>query len=454
MKLANTKNVKKFFSVFFILILVFNISFNIISIEKVFASPEQALNESNLAEKLLIKLQNKNYNEEVDKLYKYLNILCHENTQFYSYKLEELELLMDDYREQIIQTARDLASKEEYKTAVEFLESKSELFKDKSTINSLISHYSKFFIKAGLFYSEIAPKILSINKLIAYPSLAFNDNVNSENYDKLYLTSKEFSNLLQELYLNDYILININDFLDLESETITKKDLYLPPNKKPIILIFNDINYYENETPFIEKFIIDSKNEISCFNSKQIEKNQISQNTDFIPLLENFIETNKDFSHAGAKAVITFEQNGGILGYNINKTNPNLNQEVLNLKKLAGFLKEKGYIFGYSFKSLDKEEQENEIAFLQNDIFNVFGNLKILFTNSQEHKLQAFYYKLGELGFKAFISTGENFTVIKNNLALISSVKIDGVFLRNLNSTLNLNNEKIYDHTNRTKIYK
>jgi len=360
---------------------------------------------------------------------------------------------MDGYREEIIKTARNLAGKEEYKNAVEYLESKSELFKDKSTINSLISHYSKFFIKDGLFYTELQPKILSINKLIAYPNLAFNDNINSDNLDKLNLTSKEFTNLLQELYLNDYVLINLTDYLDLESETTTKKDLYLPPNKKPLVLIFNNINYVENETPFIEKFIIDCKNEISCFNSKQIEKNQISQTTDFIPILDNFIENNKDFSHSNARAVITFQQNGGILGYNINKNNPNYNQEILNLKKIATFLKEKGYIFGYSASNF-LNDKENEINFIQNEIFNIFGNLKLFFTNSSEHKLQSYYYTLNELGFKVFISTGENSTIIKNNLALISSLKIDGDFLRKENPELLLNFDKIYDHANRTKIFK
>lgn len=446
---------KKFYSIAFIFLLICSLPFTFIKIESVFASPEQTLIESNLAEKLLIKLQSKGYDEEIDKLYKYLNILCHENTQFYSYKLEELEVLMDSYRDEIVKIARSLADNKEYKKAVEFLESKSELFKDKTTINSLISHYSKFFIKDGLFYCDIAPLILNINKLLAYPNLAFNENSNAEIYDKLYLTNKEFSNLLQELYLNDYILISINDYLDFESENITKKDLYLPPNKKPLILIFNNVNYFENETPFIEKFIIDSKNEISCFNSKQVEKNQISQNADFIPILENFIENYKDFSYNGAKSVITFEQNGGVLGYNISKTNPNYSQEILNLKKLVSFLKENGYTFGYSSNNLSNfEDREKEIIFLQNEIFNIFGNLKIFFTNSNDIKIQSYFYNLNEIGFNIFISKGENFSSIKNNLALISAVEINGDFLRKSHQQLSLNYDKIYDHTNRTKLFK
>lgn len=448
---------KKTLQVLYIFFFIFVIFFNTNTIEKVFASPEQALFENNFAEKLLIKLQNKGYDDEVDKLYKYLDILYHENTQFYSYKLQELELLMDGYREYIIKNARNLAENNEYKKAVEYLENKSELFKDKNTINSLISHYSKFFIADGLFYCDFKPKIISINKLIANSPLAFNENTNKENLDKLYLTSKEFSNLLEELYLNDYILINLYDYIDYENENITKKDLYLPPNKKPLILIFNNINYNTCDSCFIEKFIIDANNNIMCFNSKEVEKNQVSSTTDFIPILESFVEKNKDFSYKNAKCVITFNKESGILGYDINKTNPNYNQETLNLKKLATTLKEKGYIFGYSILSnlQEAEDIEKELSYLTYEVFNIFDNLKVIFTNTNNNKILNYYYSLNSIGIKIFINLEENNnTLIKNNLALISSISVNGDFLRKQNNIINVNFEKIYDHSNRTKPFK
>lgn len=447
---------KKVFYIFFVIILICSASFNLKVVKSVFASPENTLQNSLFAEKLLIKLQNTNFieeNQELEYLYKYLEVLYSDNSQFFSYKIEALENLMNCYREYIVKNARELASNTEYKKAVEYLESKSELFKDKTTINSLINHYSKFFIKDGLFYCETAPKILSINKLISYPNLAFADNNLSQNYDKLYLTNREFYNLLTELYLNDYVLINLTDYLDLESEIVAKKDIYLPQNKKPLILIFNDINYCENDAPFIEKYIIDSKNEVACFNSKQTEKNQISATGDFIPILENFISLNKDFSLNNAKSVITFNSSGAILGYNICKTNPNVNQDTLSLKKLATFLKEKGYNFGYSVAN-SEFSKENDTTFLEAEIFNIFGNLKVCFTGKNENKIEQYYYDLNNIGFKVFISLGENNCLIKNNLALISSIKIDGDFLRTPNPTLKLNYDNIYDHSNRTTIFK
>lgn len=448
---------KRFLSIFFIILFVFS-SFNF-NADILFASPENTLNHAMLAEKILIKLQNNTgEDKELEKLYLYFDILCHENTQFYSYNIEELEMLMDSYRQSIVNIARELANKEEYKKAVEYLESKSELFKDKSTINSLISHYSKFFIQDGLFYCETLPKILSINKLIAYPTNAFSDNVNNEELDKLYLTNIEFKNLLNELYLNDYILINITDFIDYENENVMKKDLYLPNGKKPLILLFNNINYCNGDNSFIEKFIIDSKNEIACFNSKQTEKQQISYNTDFIPILEEFISTNKDFSFKNARSIITFDKEGSILGYDINKNNPNFNLEIQNLKKIVLYLKDKGYHFGYgNFKQnineLNNDDLEKELHYIQEELLPIFSSLKIFISHFEFNKLNNPYFKLNELGFSVFIDYSDNKPLIKNNIIFIPSIKINGEFLRNKTSPLDIDKDKIYDHQNRIKLF-
>lgn len=436
-----------------ILILLFSSS-NVFSTRTVFASPENTLNEISLAEKLLIKLQNKE-EEEIEKLYLYFDILCHENTQFFSYKIEEIENLMNAYREDIIKKAREMASNSHYKQAVEYLESKSLLFKDKSTINSLISYYSNFFIKDGLFLCNLKPTIISINKLINNPTLAFAENPKSEEYDNLFLTTKEFSNLLMQLYLNDYILIGINNLVDFSEDIIIKKDLYLPQNKKPLLLILNEANYKDNESSFIEKYIIDSKNEIATFNSKEIEKNQISNSGDFLPILENFINSYKDFSFNSSKCIITFSKNDNILGYNIHKSNPNYSQELTNLKKITQYLKEKGYEFAYSFDFANKtqEDKQAEIDFINSEILDLFPNIKI-FSSSNENKTTSYYSKLNNIGFKVFISTGGNYALVKNNMFIIESTKIDGKFLRNPSLLKELDYDKIYDHANRTKLYK
>lgn len=454
--LTNNKIVKKFFNILLIcFIMIFSITITNAKFV-IFASPENTLNQINLAEKLLIKLQNsEEFDEEIEKIYKYLDIVCHENTQFFSYNIEKLEKLMDNYRNNIILKARDMANNKEFKNAVEFLESKSELFKDKTTINSLISYYSKFFIKDGLFYYEKTPKIVAINKLIAYPNLAFCDeNTQKDDLDNYYLTSKEFQNFLQELYNNDYILINISDIIEIIESKVCIKDLYLPLNKTPIILIFNNINYFENEPYFVEKFIIDGKDEIACYNSKQTEKNQISYNTDFIPILESFIASHNDFSFNNARSLVTIDSRGGILGYNINKNNPNAPNNASNLKKVVQKLKLLGYSFGYG--NFDKNFEVNldeNLNFIKETLVPIFGNLNTYFSSFEKNKNNNYYNKLEEIGFKIFIDINQNVCSIKNNKAFLSTKLLNGNVLREKNNDLNINFEKIFEHNARTKLF-
>lgn len=432
-----------FFLIFF--------SVNIINVNTVFATPESAINREKLVETLLIKLQQNNgLDKDAETMYKYLDILCQENTQFYSYKIKEIETLIDKYRENVILNARELASKKEYKKAVEFLESKSELFKDKTTINSLISHYSKYFVKDGLFYCEYEPQIISINKLIAYPTFAFTENPNSEKLNNLYLTTKEFSSLLSEFYLNDYILIDVYDYLDIQENNIFKRDLYLPLNKKPLIIIFNNLNYGENENCFIEKYIIDSKDKVATFSSKQTQQNQISYTSDLIPILENFIEENKDFSHNNARGIISFDKSDNILGYNISKSNPNLNNDLINLKKLVVNLKNCGYKFAYNGEYI--ENLEEEIEYIKNTLFNIFSNINIHISNTN-NVINNYYKELNKIGFKIFIDKSGNKLLIKYDFAFLSYTQINGNFLRKKSEYLGLNFDKIYDHNNRPIIY-
>lgn len=442
---------KKVFLAFLLIIFcLFYSTNNFISVTA--RSPFNAMQNEKSAEKILYDLQNSsNYeleNNEIDNL---LGLLYNNNTLFYNYKISEIENLLQVYREAILKQAKKIAQEKNYKKAVELLQSKACLFKDKSTINSLISYYSKFFVQDGLFYYESQPLILSLGKLIAYPEQAFLETNNLKLKDNL--TAGEFQNLLKQLYNENYILINIENCFNLEQNTPSLKDLYLPQNKKPLILIFNDTNY-DNSQGFIEKYIVDPQDEIACYNSKEIEKNIISYNTDLIPILENFITLNKDFSFNGARATICFCENEKTFGYNISKQNPNQTQEILNLKKIVSKLKEKGYCFSYSGKinNLTDIEYQNKKEILA-DLKQIFGEINMFYCkNCNYNQINSTIY--GDFGIKILLGTIKtNSCVVKNNYIVFP---INEVTINQLNSEnfpiSNLDYDDIYDHINRKKL--
>jgi hypothetical protein len=45
--------------------------------------------------------------------------------------------------------------------------------------------------------------------------------------------------------LNQYILISIDDLFTFDGQKLIRKELRLPPGKKPLVLSIDDLNYYE-----------------------------------------------------------------------------------------------------------------------------------------------------------------------------------------------------------------
>lgn len=413
------------------------------------ASPLNTLNEQKYSEEILYKLQNSIVNEEIENIYSLLESLNSNNTLFFNYKIKDIENLLQIYKEAILKQAKKFAEEKKYKKAVELLQSKSNLFKDKSTLNSLTTYYSKYFIQDGLFYCEEEPVVLCFSKLIGYPEIAFSETNSQKEAD--HLTANEFQNLLKQLYDENYILINFEDMINLDQDSITRKELYLPANKKPLILVFND-NNYNNASGFIEKYIIDPYGEIACYNSKETEKNIITYNKDYIPILEAFISSNKDFSFNNARAMICFNENDKILGYNISKQNPNQAQEILSLKKLVNTLKEKGYKFSYngSINNLDTDDYEIKKEMFQETLKQIFGEIKTYYCqNSNINLIKTELFK--EFNFKIVLSTIKTNTAIFKQNFVISP--INQVTFNNLNSqnfpVENLDFSEIYDHINR-----
>lgn len=416
----------------------------------VYASPLNALNENKLAEEILIKLQNTDKNEmETQDIYSYLEALYNENTLFYSYKIKELENILQNYQENILKQAKKIAQEKDYKKAVELLQSKICLFKDKSTVTSLINYYSKFFVRDGLFYFEGEPTILSFGKLIAYPEQAFLETSNFKFQNNL--TVSEFQNLLKQLYNENYVLVNLSDFINFDEDKPTRKDLYIPQNKIPLLLVFNDTNY-DGSVGFIEKYIIDPQGEVACYNSKESEKNLVTYNSDFIPILESFISQNKDFSFNNARAIICLNENDKILGYNISKQNLNQAQDTLSLKKLATLLKEKGYNFAYNgeIANLSQEELDLKKSTIQDTIKQIFGPISMYYcekspSSSIKNSI------LNDFEFKILLDTIKtNNTIFRNNQVI---VPVFNITIKDLESKTcpikELDFNELFDHINR-----
>lgn len=91
---------------------------------------------------------------------------------------------------------------------------------------------------------------LFFHPVVAYPELAFDGDAQSDGIDDYMVTADEYRKILQSVYDRGYVLVDIADvWSEVTGEdgqpTMVRNTLYLPEGTKPLILSFDDTNYYE-----------------------------------------------------------------------------------------------------------------------------------------------------------------------------------------------------------------
>ena len=144
---------------------------------------------------------------------------------------------------------------------------------------------------------------LFFHPVVAYPELAFDGDAQANGIDDYMVTVDEYNKILQSVYDKGYVLVDIGD---VWSETtgedgqpkMVRNTLYLPEGKKPLILSYDDTNYYEYmlANGFTYKLVIGEDGKIASW-GKDPQGNEVtSRDLDAIPILDKFVEEHPDFS--------------------------------------------------------------------------------------------------------------------------------------------------------------
>lgn len=208
---------------------------------------------------------------------------------------------------------------------------------------------------------------LSFHMMVAEAYRTFSDPGYGKSWKWNFITTTEFSKILQQLYDNGYVLVDMDDVIvankAADGITYEVNTLYLPEGKKPIMFTQTQVNYYTYMVDGDGDGLADKKG--GGFASKLILENGKLTNEmvtkegttlqgayDFVPILEEFIEAHPDFSYRGARAVLAVSGYDGLFGY---RTNPGAakklgedyyQKELAELPAVLDALREKGYKFG------------------------------------------------------------------------------------------------------------
>ncbi len=152
-------------------------------------------------------------------------------------------------------------------------------------------------------------EVLSVRGLMAFPEIVYADgSAYANNYDSALITPHEFSEILEQLYDNDYILIPIEC---LQAYGDLAK-VQVPSGKTPFILMIEDLTYPAANagSGVADKLALDQAGKLCTVTS-----GEISYDNESILILNEFAHAHPDFIFQGARGCISLTGYDGILGY-------------------------------------------------------------------------------------------------------------------------------------------
>ncbi|GAA6397093.1 polysaccharide deacetylase family protein [Solibaculum mannosilyticum] len=284
--------------------------------------------------------------------------------------------------------------------------------------------------------------------LVAYPELAFDGDAQAKGMDDYMTTATEFQRVLEELYRNDYILVDPSqlygepDESDDSGKTYVKKTLKLPPGKKPVIISVDDVNYYDymRENGCNYKLVVGSDGHIAAMvKNPQTGKEEIRTDTEVFPMINEFLKKHPDFSYRGAKAVVGLTGYSGILGYRTQVGSPNRESEIEAVKPVIECLKRDGFTFAshsYAHGHMSKKGVDymtNDCQMWKDEVESLVGKTNVyLFPYGEYPKIGSEPFNvLLQYGFQHISGVGINvYQKMYDGYLFNDRKNIDGITLR------------------------
>ena len=234
---------------------------------------------------------------------------------------------------------------------------------------------------------------LSVQLLIADPQRAFANKEYGDSFMNNFITVDEFTQILQQLYENGYILVDMSQ-IATGQQTMA---LGLPAGKKPLMLTQTQVNYYtymvdgdgdklpdKDGAGFASKLVLDANGNLTC-QLVTAEGVTTTGAYDLVPILEAFIATHPDFSYRGARATLAITGYDGIFGYRINASakgrlgEEQYEKEIEEATKVLQALRNAGYTIACgtyentAYGSASSTKLESDLDRWQKEIAPVVG---------------------------------------------------------------------------------
>lgn len=314
---------------------------------------------------------------------------------------------LDEEARNIASQAELLAASYDYEGAVALIDSFSGNLSDYPVLAQMKADCETAASQMALWDDPSKIPNLSFHPLVVDAQRAFSFPGYESSNKQHYITTTEFSNILQKLYENGYILVSLSDVYTTEtaedgSTVCAAKPLYLPLGKKPLMITQTNVNYYtylsdtdddkladKGGAGFATRMVVGADGKVAC---EYIDADGQTHTGayDLVPILDDFIEAHPDFSYNGARAIISVTGYDGVFGYRTNSDaeyyfgTAVYDQSVADAKAVAEALKNSGYeIACYTYNNtgygnLTTEEMQEDVDAWLTEVAPIIGYTDIM----------------------------------------------------------------------------
>ncbi len=353
----------------------------------------------------------------------------------------------------LLTSSKTFADSYDYDRAIAVLDTFSGDVQDYPELIQRKSSYQQAKSQLVLWTDVNSIPNLCFQPLIVDHERAFADAKYGSSYKQQYVTTVEFENILEDLYANDYVLVSLSDIITTETsstgEIYQSKDLYLPADKKPLILTQVNVNYQtymvdgdSDNYPdakgagFAHKLVLTPDGTLACEYIDAMGQTHTGD-YDLVPILDAFVKEHPDFSYKGAKALLALTGYDGLFGYRTNAKAEEFfgtavyEQDIASAKAVAEALRKNGYtLASYTYDNIpygdkDASTVKSDLGAWIAEVMPILGNVDTLvfaqnsdIASSDTSYSGEKYDALHDAGFRYFIgfsSEGACWTTFADN---------------------------------------
>ena len=282
-----------------------------------------------------------------------------------------------------------------------------------------LPNYTPVF-EDGVTYVDFNAK--NVLHMFTHCLVDYTDQKEREEYYKDCITADEFKMILDEVYKNGYVLIDIDYMYDYayvgnKLTATVKKTIKVPEGKKPLIISVDNVCYPVGEHGMGRADRLEVKNgKLFTYTKLKDGSDFYSDDNEVFPILENFIAEHPDFSFSGAKCVVAPSAAEGLFGWDTTAGAKNREENIKQAKIIANWFVDNGYAIAChsyyhgNFQTMSEAKIRADIGLWNEEAAPILGRTHVFiypygaFTIKNSRNSEV----MSEFGFAVFCATSMN----------------------------------------------